>query len=62
MRVYPIVLSSLTYHCHLQIAQGMADPGIASMAKLEQVLKGIKVHQAKSIQEDGHAYQLHPKS
>ena len=26
----------------------MADAGIASMAKLEQALKGIKVHQAKS--------------
>ena len=34
---------------HLQIAQGMADPGIACMAKLEQVLKGIKVHQAKAM-------------
>ena len=37
---------------HLQTAQGMADLGIASMAKLEQMLKGIKVHQAKSILED----------
>jgi len=31
----------------LHIAQGAGDPGIGNMAKLEQVLKGIKAAQAK---------------
>ena len=33
---------------HLQISQGLPDPGISSMPKLEGVIKGIKVTQARS--------------
>ena len=33
---------------HLQIAEGLPDPKIASMPKLEQVMRGIKSHQARS--------------
>ena len=33
---------------HLHIAEGMGDPGIGSMARLEQVLKGIKSVQART--------------
>lgn len=32
---------------HLHVAEGVGDPGIAKMARLEQVLKGIKATQAK---------------
>jgi len=45
---YNSIKSYLSAIQHLQIAHGMGDPGIAIMGKLEQVLKGIKVHQAKS--------------
>ena len=33
---------------HLQIAEGLPDPKIASMPKLEQVMRGVKAHQARS--------------
>ena len=36
---------------HLHIAEGFGDPGICSMARLEQVLKGIKAAQAKKMQK-----------
>ena len=36
---------------HLHIAEGYGDPAISKMAKLEQVLKGIKSTQAKSIEK-----------
>ena len=36
---------------HLQIASGLPDPGIASMPKLEGVVKGIKSIQAKTKQK-----------
>ena len=33
---------------HLHIAEGRGDPGISSMARLEQVLKGVKLVQART--------------
>ena len=33
---------------HLQIAEGLPDPKIASMPKLDQVMRGIKSHQART--------------
>ena len=32
---------------HLHIAEGAGDPGISSMPRLEQVVKGVKATQAK---------------
>ena len=40
---------------HLQIAEGLPDPKIATMPKLEQVMRGIKSHQARSHQGLSHA-------
>ncbi len=36
---------------HLHIAEGFGDPSICGMAKLEQVLKGIKSTQAKGVKK-----------
>ena len=36
---------------HLHIAEGFGDPGISGMARLEQVLKGIKSTQAKGLKK-----------
>lgn len=36
---------------HLHIAEGFGDPNISGMAKLEQVLKGIKSTQAKGVKK-----------
>ena len=38
---------------HLHIADGAGDPGISSMPRLEQVVKGVKATQAK--EGKGHA-------
>lgn len=36
---------------HLHIAEGADDPGISSMARLEQVMKGIKMIQSKGVRK-----------
>lgn len=36
---------------HLHVAEGYGDPNICNMARLEQVLKGIKSIQAKSLKK-----------
>ena len=38
---------------HLHIAEGLADPEISKMVRIEQVLRGIKATQARS-QHKGH--------
>ena len=41
------IKSYLSSLCHMQISYGLEDPFIATMPRLEQVVKGIKVNQGR---------------